>query len=159
MTVIEKISNFVTQILPQDYFLIQVRKPKLGQKTKVVVVIDGDKGVDVEVCASVSRQLGEKMEEENWLDTAYILEVTSPGATTPLVLPRQYPQHIGRTISITTTNAEQAEILGKLTKVELLENTEESFLEVTPKAEKKQKNTLLPFNIFLKDIQKAQIVI
>jgi ribosome maturation factor RimP len=157
MTIIEKISAFVTQILPQDYFLIQVRKPKLGQKIKVVVVIDGDKGVDVEVCALVSRQLGEKMEEENWLDTAYILEVTSPGAETPLVLLRQYPQHIGRNIKITTNNPE--EILGKLTKVELLENSEESFVEITPKSEKKQKNTLLPFNIFFKDIQKAQIVI
>ncbi len=157
MTTNQKISEFVTTILPQDYFLIQVRMPKLGQKIKVVVIIDGDKGVDVEVCASVSRQLGEKMEEENWLENAYILEVSSPGAETPLVMPRQYPQHINRNIRIKTAQTE--EIIGTLTQVQILENIAESFVEVTPKANKKQKIAAVPNTILFKDIEKAQIVI
>jgi ribosome maturation factor RimP len=47
-------------------------------------------------CAQVSRYVGFKLEEENVIEEAYNLEVSSPGIDTPLMLVRQYTKNIGR---------------------------------------------------------------
>jgi len=92
-----------------DLFLVDV---KMHSNGKLVILVDGDKGIGIDDCAAISRHVGFHLEEENVLDTAYNLEVSSPGVETPLTLPRQYTKNIGRTLAIKMADGTKRE--GKL---------------------------------------------
>jgi ribosome maturation factor RimP len=66
----------------------------------IKVVIDGDLGVTLEDCMTVSRAIEHNLDREE-LD--FSLEVTSPGATEPLTIPRQYRKNIGRKLEVKTS--------------------------------------------------------
>ncbi len=79
---------------------VQVR----GQRGSRVleVFVDGDAGIGTGDLASVSRGLGFLLDTEEVVSGTYYLNVSSPGADRPLVLPRQYRQHVGRPFEVTT---------------------------------------------------------
>ena len=78
---------------------------------RLSVKIDGDQGVNIDACATLNRSLGKLIDEHGW-QGPIVLEVGSPGAEAPLVLSRQYPQHIGRQLKITPLNG--AVLMGTL---------------------------------------------
>jgi ribosome maturation factor RimP len=92
-----------------DLFLVDV---KMHSNGKLIILVDGDKGIGIADCAQISRHVGFHLEEENVLDTAYNLEVSSPGIDAPLVLPRQYVKNIERQLSIKMADGSKRE--GKL---------------------------------------------
>ena len=100
----EKIIETVESILEKEYFLVDVQIKQLKEKKKVMVFLDGDTGVNIDICARVSRSLGDYIEQFDWIDTPYTLEVSSPGVDNPLKILRQYPQHIGRNLQIKDKN-------------------------------------------------------
>lgn len=71
----------------------------LSSDYKISVVIDGDQGVTLQDCINVSRSIEHNLDRE---EQDFSLEVASAGATSPLVLPRQYKKNIGRVVEITT---------------------------------------------------------
>ena len=93
-----------------DLFLVDVEMHSNG---KLVILVDGDKGLGIDECVAISRHVGFHLEEENVIDEAYTLEVSSPGVDTPLTLPRQYVKNVGRNLSIKMDNGAVKE--GKLT--------------------------------------------
>jgi ribosome maturation factor RimP len=84
----------------QDVFLIEIT---ISLKKEVAIILDADAGLIIEKCRRISRHV------ENWLDTEgslgeeYTIEVSSPGVERSLMLPRQYPKHVGRTLEVTDT--------------------------------------------------------
>jgi ribosome maturation factor RimP len=92
-----------------DLFLVNV---KMHLNGKLIILVDGDQGIAVGDCAAISRHVGYHLEEENVIEEAYNLEVSSPGLDTPLTLPRQYQKNIGRNISLKLADAKTRE--GKL---------------------------------------------
>jgi ribosome maturation factor RimP len=74
---------------------------KTGNK-KLLIAIDGDQGVTIDDCAELSRQLSARLDEENWIDEHYVLEVSTPGLDQPLKLIRQYKKNINRVVRIRT---------------------------------------------------------
>ena len=93
-----------------DLFLVDV---KMHTNGKLIVLVDGDKGIGIADCAQISRHVGFHLEEENVVDTAYNLEVSSPGVDAPLILPRQYVKNVGRSLAIKMADGSKKE--GKLT--------------------------------------------
>ena len=69
-------------------------------KQKITVLMDGDEGISIDQCASISRKLGFELEEKELVDSAYTLEVSSPGVDYPLVSQRQYEKNVGRLIQL-----------------------------------------------------------
>jgi ribosome maturation factor RimP len=88
------------------YFLVDL---EISPARKVEIFLDGDQGLDLGVCRQFSRYLEEKLDATGLLGDDYTLEVSSPGATRPLKLPRQYPKHIGRTLQLELTDESQLE--------------------------------------------------
>ena len=87
----EKLKEIVGKHLPDDrYFLTEIVAKQAGPKTKVSIFLDGDQGIDIAVCAQVSRQVGKELEEMELMKHPYTLMVSSPGLDRPLKLPRQY---------------------------------------------------------------------
>ena len=80
-----------------DLFLVKVSLANSGQLS---ILIDGDDGITIQDCVAVSRHVGFHLEEEGVIETAYNLEVSSPGVDFPLTLERQYVKNIGRNVSV-----------------------------------------------------------
>lgn len=64
------------------------------------VFIDAEKPVTIEQCTDISRDLSGVIEGARMLDSAYRLEVSSPGIERPLQHAWQYPKHVGRRIQL-----------------------------------------------------------
>jgi ribosome maturation factor RimP len=66
------------------------------------IFIESDKGITVEDCAAVSRQLGATLDVEDLIPVAYILEVSSPGIDRVLFVPEHYQRYLGQLVKIRT---------------------------------------------------------
>ncbi|HMB62203.1 MAG TPA: ribosome assembly cofactor RimP [Eudoraea sp.] len=78
---------------------------------KIRIVLDGDRGVSLNDCMRISRAIEHQLDRE---EVDFSLEVTSAGATSPIVMPRQYHKNIGRVLKVT---AGGNTFKGKLTQV------------------------------------------
>ncbi len=88
-------------------FLIDL---KISSDNKIIVVVDGDTGVSLKECMRISRHIEHNLDRD---EIDFSLEVTSPGATEPLINKRQYKKNLGRTLKITT---EKEKFEGTLTE-------------------------------------------
>ncbi len=68
--------------------------------TKVLIYIDKAEGVDVEDCATVSRQVSAVLDVEDPISGEYVLEVSSPGMDRPLFYIGQFQRYIGEHIKL-----------------------------------------------------------
>lgn len=111
MNIEKRVSELVNEKISDrdDLFLIDV---KMHANGKLIISVDGDKGVDIQDCAAISRHVGYHLEEENAIDHAYQLEVSSPGIDAPLNLLRQYQKNIGRNVVVKQIDGSRRE--GKL---------------------------------------------
>ncbi len=113
MSVDQKIRELCESLLTDaSHFIVDVDVSSSGSRSKVKVLLDGDSGVTIDDCASLSRQLGALLEEQEVFEGAYTLEVSSPGVDYPLGSERQYRKNIGRSLKI--RRADSREIKGKL---------------------------------------------
>ena len=67
--------------------------------------IDKEGGITVDDCEVVSRAFSEKLDEEDFIDTAYIMEVSSPGLGRPLKKEKDYLRNMGKELEIRTYRA------------------------------------------------------
>ncbi|WP_422614481.1 ribosome assembly cofactor RimP [Ascidiimonas aurantiaca] len=107
----EKVVKLLHEALAENesLFLISLT---ITPDNKIHVVIDGDQGVTLNDCVTVSRAIEHQLDRD---ETDFSLEVMSPGAFEPIVNPRQYIKNIGRTLEIEMIDGQKAE--GKLDKV------------------------------------------
>lgn len=79
---------------------------RIGSDNHISLFIDGDKGVTIDDCVSLSRAIEGQLDRDK---EDFALDVSSHGATTPLVMPRQYRRHIGRTFEVKLNDGSKAE--------------------------------------------------
>lgn len=132
-----------------DLFIVSVRMLKNGV---LEILLDGDNGISIDDCVKVSRHVGFHLEEENVVDHAYRLEVSSPGVDSALVLPRQYQKNIGRSVKLKMNDGEKRE--GKLVAVSDAAVTIEEIVK-----EKGKKAVAVPAEIPLEQIKETKVLI
>ncbi|KQB99316.1 ribosome assembly cofactor RimP [Pedobacter sp. Hv1] len=132
-----------------ELFLVEV---KMLPNNKLIIHVDGDQGISIQDCAAISRHVGFHLEEENTIEKAYNLEVSSPGVGEPLQLNRQYHKNIGRELSVKLANGEKKE--GKLLTV----NDNEISIEEKVK-EKGKKAQLVETQIGFDNIVETKVLI
>lgn len=98
---------------------IEVKK---GRTQLVRVFIDRPGGIDVEMCALVSRRIESIIGESEIISGFYNLEVSSPGIERPLMKPSDYVRFKGRKVLI---KAKEPISGRRQFKGELVEATEE----------------------------------
>ena len=112
-----KLQEIVNPILEEEgLFLVEIVIKGNVNNQKLIVLIDGDEGISIDQCGKVSRQLGNRIEEEDLIKDRYTLEVSSPGLDFPLKIARQYSKNVGRTLMVDLTEGKRVE--GKLTRVD-----------------------------------------
>ena len=101
----EKVAKLLKNALDENksLFLIDLN---ISDDNQIRVILDGDKGVTVEDCMAVSREIEHNLDREEY---DFSLEVMSSGVSEPLTLPRQYKKNIGRTLKVKTTKEEKIE--------------------------------------------------
>ena len=62
--------------------------------------IDKDGGVNIDDCEAVSRALSEKLDREDFIEDAYIMEVSSPGLGRTLKKDRHLEYSIGEEVEV-----------------------------------------------------------
>lgn len=135
-----------------DCFLVEANH----NNTKLEIFIDSDSNITFQKCQKISRYLEKYIDEEGWLGEKYILEVSSPGITRPLVFKRQYLKNIGRKLEVKVKD-QKGKQKGTLVKVE----DHAIFLEekVRVKEGKKKVNKVLTHEIPFDQIDKAIVKI
>jgi len=133
-----------------ELFLIDL---SISSDNRIRVIMDGDKGVTVDDCVTISRAIEHHLDETDDVS----IEVMSAGLSEPLKLPRQYRKNIGRSLSVTKIDGEKIE-------GELISATEdECVLQWTTREPKPigkgkitvTKEAVVPY----KDIKEAKVMI
>ncbi|WP_046743929.1 ribosome assembly cofactor RimP [Kordia zhangzhouensis] len=108
----EKVSKLLKEILEEESSLFLISK-EIKAGNKIVIVIDGDKGVTLNDCMKVSRHIEHNLDRE---EEDFSLEVYSAGISEGITHIRQYPKNVGRKLEVVT--ASQEEISGTLVEAD-----------------------------------------
>lgn len=95
-----KVKTLLDEALEADKSLFLIDFSVAPDNT-IRVTIDGDSGVTLQDCIKISRAIEHNLDRE---EEDFALEVTSAGATSPLISPRQYKKNIGRKLKVNTEN-------------------------------------------------------
>jgi ribosome maturation factor RimP len=132
-----------------ELFLVAI---KMLPNNKLIIHVDGDEGISIQDCAAISRHVGFHLEEENAIEKAYNLEVSSPGVGEPLLLTRQYHKNIGRELSVKLNE-------GVVKEGKLLAVTESAILIEEKVKEKGKKVQLVETQIEFNNIVETKVLI
>jgi len=108
-----------------SHFVVEVITSLRNNPKKLLVILDGDKGVNIDDCAELSRELSKALDDTNLVEGAFVLEVSTPGLDQPLKNRRQYVKNVGRNVKVKTKDNNTVE--GKLSvvhenRIELLQH-------------------------------------
>ena len=96
--------------------LVDVEYVKEAGNWYLRAYIDKPGGIAVDDCEVISRALSDKLDEEDYIEDSYILEVSSPGLGRPLKKDKDFQRSIGKEIEVRTFRAidKQKEFCGVL---------------------------------------------
>ncbi len=92
-----------------DAYVVDVSVRGFKGSRVVTIFVDTDAGIGIDIVGKMSREIGFSLEEGEVIEGKYTLDVSSPGATKPLELPRQYPRHVGRPFSVKYRDSESGD--------------------------------------------------
>ncbi len=97
----QKINGWIEEYVGDGpIFLVDLQVTQGARRTLISILVDTEVGVTIEECALLSRKLGHHMEENEWIEEAYNLEVSSPGLDYPLTHGWQFKKNIGRQVKV-----------------------------------------------------------
>lgn len=102
-SLIERVQQLITPILDEcGMELVDLEFKREGRDWFLRLFIDKDGGVTLDDCADVSREVGSLLEVEDPIQSAYRLEVSSPGLDRPLKKAADYERFRGKLVKIRT---------------------------------------------------------
>ncbi|MDE6208321.1 MAG: ribosome maturation factor RimP [Lachnospiraceae bacterium] len=98
----EKLAEeLVIPIINENNFeLIDVEYVKEASNYYLRFYIDKEGGITVDDCEIVSRALGDLLDEKDFIEESYILEVSSPGLGRPLKKEKDFKRSLGMEVEI-----------------------------------------------------------
>lgn len=118
-----------------NFELVDVEYVKEGTNYYLRVYADKEGGITIDDCVLISRALEVRLDEADFIEEAYILEVSSPGLGRPLKKEKDYLRSIGQNVELRLYRAidKQKDFEG-----ELIDYDEESITIRVSEEEKKQ---------------------
>lgn len=97
----QKAEELITPILGRNHFeLYDVEYVKEGSEWYLRFYIDKEGGIDINDCELVSRAYSEIVDKEDFIDDAYILEVSSPGLGRTLKKDKHFQKSLGEEVEL-----------------------------------------------------------
>ena len=131
-TIIKQVGAVARPVLDElglELLEVQYRREQNGWVLRLI--IDRVDGVSLDDCAAASREIGQLLDIEDFIDQAYNLEVSSPGLDRPLKSMDDFKRFTGRKAKIKTI----APIAGEHVFIGRIQQTdgETIILDVGPK--------------------------
>ena len=99
----QKTEDILNPIVDEYGFeLVDVEYVKESSTWYLRAYIDKPDGISIDDCEAVSRRLSDILDEKDYIDEAYILEVSSPGLGRPLKKEKDYKRSLGKEVEIRT---------------------------------------------------------
>ena len=104
--VISKVESILEDFLAdKELEIYQIQYKKEGPDWKLKLFLDKtadaeSEYVNIEECEAVNRYLGDKLDEADFIDRAYMLEVSSPGLDRELIKESDYTRFAGRLVEV-----------------------------------------------------------
>ena len=99
-TILEELIRPVVEGLGFEFWGMEYLSLGKDSVLRIFIETDAEKGIDVEDCARVSRQVSSILDVEDPITGEYNLEVSSPGLDRPLFSLAQYQAYIGSVVSL-----------------------------------------------------------
>ena len=96
----EKLLTPITEA--NGFEIVDVEFVKEGGNRFLRAYIDKPEGSTVDDCETVSRALGARLDEEDFIEESYILEVSSPGLGRPLKKEKDFARNLGEPVELHT---------------------------------------------------------
>lgn len=135
----QKTEELLLPIIEKNQFeLVDVEYVKEGSNWYLRAYIDKPGGITVDDCEVVSRALSKLLDQNDFIEDSYILEVSSPGLGRPLKKEKDFQRSLGEEVEIRTYRAinRQKEFVGVLkgydkesVTIEYEDETEQTFLK------------------------------
>lgn len=110
-TDLEGVTQTVTPIVEGAGLVLETVELPGGEPPVLRLIVDrpdGTEGLDLDLVATLSQDVGEALDQGPLSgDTPYDLEVTSPGATRELTLPRHWVRNVDRVVNVLPTEGER----------------------------------------------------
>lgn len=136
-----KVENLIQPIIQNlGYELYDVQYLKEGKDYYLRITIDKPEGITIEDCETVNHAIDEILDEVDFINTAYFLEVSSPGLERMLRKPWHFEKQIGNHIQVKLFQAieKQKELQGILIE----SNENELKLQINEKLIKIEKKNI-----------------
>lgn len=114
----QKAEAMLTPIVESNGFeLVDVEYVKEAGTWYLRGYIDKPGGITVNDCETVSRAFSDKLDEDDFIEESYIMEISSPGLDRPLKKEKDFARSIGKLVEIRTYRPieKQKEFCGELT--------------------------------------------
>ncbi|GMW03070.1 MAG: hypothetical protein AMXMBFR84_42060 [Candidatus Hydrogenedentota bacterium] len=86
----------------QGFELVEVEFLKQGYTWTLRLYVDKPGGITLDDCADVSRLLSPILDEADFVEGNYVLEVSSPGIDRPIRKPHDFERYVGMPVRIKT---------------------------------------------------------
>lgn len=97
----KKIILLLNEWLNEEQFIVDV---KISQDNRISIVLDSDKGLNINDCVSASRYIESHLDREK---EDFELMVISAGINQPLKFPRQYKKNIGNKMDVILSDGQK----------------------------------------------------
>jgi ribosome maturation factor RimP len=99
----DKIRQLVEPVIESEGMeIIDLECLKMKYRWLVRIYIDKERGVTIDDCSEISKQVGDVLDVYDVLPGAYTLEVSSPGLNRPLTRDKDFIKYRGSTVRIKT---------------------------------------------------------
>ncbi len=99
----QKTEQLLMPLMEEHQFeLVDVEYVKEGSSWYLRAYIDKPGGITIDDCEMISRALSDLLDEQDFIEGAYILEVSSPGLERPLRKDKDFARSIGKRVEIKT---------------------------------------------------------
>lgn len=112
-----KTEELVLPLVEANHFeLVDVEYVKEAGTWYLRIYIDKEGGIDINDCELISRAFSEILDKEDYIEDAYILEVSSPGLGRPLKKDKDFQRNLGEEVEVRTYKPinKQKEFVGLL---------------------------------------------
>lgn len=112
-----KTEELVLPLVEANHFeLVDVEYVKEAGTWYLRIYIDKEGGIDINDCELISRAFSEILDREDYIEDAYILEVSSPGLGRPLKKDKDFQRNLGEEVEVRTYKPinKQKEFVGLL---------------------------------------------
>lgn len=99
----QKTEEILLPIMEEYGFeLVDVEYVKEGSTWYLRAYIDKPGGISINDCETVSRRLSDILDEKDYIDESYIMEVSSPGLGRPLRKEKDFKRSLGEEVEVKT---------------------------------------------------------